>query len=114
MQTVVKLKLTRRERSGGKEARPAEPAQVCSLMVVSVSDKSDEKADEVIPSIEIRTDERPRRQSMSPTTRFPQLTLRGVSATGANGAEGAGSPALLGSQPITVGWVQRRTKLRTQ
>ena len=55
----------------------------------------------------------PRRQSMSPTPRSPQLTLRGVSATGANGAEGAGSPALLGSQPITVGWVQRRTKLRT-
>ena len=51
---------------------------------------------------------------MSPTPRFPQLTLRGVSAGGANGAEGAGSPALLGSQPITVGWVQRRTKLRTQ
>ena len=48
------------------------------------------------------------------SSRFPQLTLRGVSAGGANGAEGAGSPALLGSQPITVGWVQRRTKLRTQ
>ena len=50
---------------------------------------------------------------MSPTPRFSQLTRRGVSAGGANGAEGAGSPALLGSQPITVGWVQRRTKLRT-
>ena len=36
------------------------------------------------------------------------------SAAGANGAEGAGSSALLGSQPITVGWVQRRTKFRTQ
>ena len=56
----------------------------------------------------------PRRQSVSTTTRFPQLTLRGVSAVGANGAEGVGSPALLGSQPISVGWVQRRTKLRTQ
>ena len=51
---------------------------------------------------------------MSPTTRFPRLTLRGESAVGANGAEGVGSPALLGSQPISVGWVQRRTKLRTQ
>ena len=50
---------------------------------------------------------------MSPTTRFPQLTQSGVSAAGANGAEGVWSPALLGSQPITVGWVQRRTKLRT-
>ena len=51
---------------------------------------------------------------MLPTTRSLQLTLRGVSAGGANGAEGAGSPVLLGSQPITVGWVQRRTNLRAQ
>ena len=54
-----------------------------------------------------------RRRSVLPTTRFLQLTLREESAAGANGAEGDWSPALLGSQPITVGWVLRRTKLRT-
>ncbi len=54
-----------------------------------------------------------RMRSVLPTTRFLRFTRSGVSAAGANGAEGDWSPALLGSQPITVGWVQRRTKLRT-
>ncbi len=51
--------------------------------------------------------------SSAANRRIPQLTLREESAAGANGAEGDWSPALFGSQPITVGWVQRRTKLRT-
>ena len=42
----------RRRGGGGKETALA---QVRSLMVILVPDKLDEKADEVIPSIEIRT-----------------------------------------------------------